>query len=124
MAIRKRHGFTLVEMMIVVLIIGILVSIALPNFMRAREMARSRACAANMKTIMSAIEQWAMENKKPANTPTSSFPTPAQLAAQGYLKAEPKCPGGGTYSYTGTNLTDYDVKCDVHGTLTNAMGSL
>ncbi|MGB9797821.1 MAG: competence type IV pilus major pilin ComGC [bacterium] len=121
---RNRRGFTLVEMMIVVLIIGILVSIALPNFMRARENARTRTCAANMKQIQGAIEVWAMDTKQPANTPTTSFPTPAQLVNLGYLKTLPSCPSGGTYSYTGANLTDYDISCSVHGTLGNLINSL
>jgi prepilin-type N-terminal cleavage/methylation domain-containing protein len=111
---RNRKGFTLVEMMIVVLIIGILVAIALPNFLKARENARTRACAANMKQITGAIEIWAMEEKKPANTPVTSFPNIADLVAGNYLKTYPKCPSGGTYSYTGNDLTDYDIKCSVH----------
>ena len=121
---KTRKGFTLVEMMIVVLIIGILISIALPNFMRARENARTRACAANMKQIQAAIETWALETKAAANTPTSSFPTPAQLVAEGYLKTLPRCPSNGDYSYIGTNLNNYDVSCSIHGALGNLINSL
>ncbi|MGB9877380.1 MAG: competence type IV pilus major pilin ComGC [bacterium] len=124
MRTRNRRGFTLVEMMIVVLIIGILVSIALPNFMRARENARTRACAANMKQIQGAIEVWAMDKKKPANTGTESFPDPARLVSEGYLKTLPRCPSNGEYSYTGHNLNDYDISCSVHGDLTTLIGSL
>jgi len=120
----RRHGFTLVEMMIVVLIIGILVSIALPNFMRARENARLRTCVANMKEIQGAIEVWAMETRAAANTPVSSFPTPADLVTLGYLRSLPRCPSNGTYSYIGTNLTNYDIQCSIHGNLTNAINSL
>ena len=58
-----RRAFTLVEIMIVVLIIGILVAIAVPNFVRARESARARACVGNLSQIDSAKEQYAMDNK-------------------------------------------------------------
>src|SRR5947209_15377900 len=58
-----RKGFTLVEIMIVVLIIGILLAIAVPNFIKARETSRTKSCVANLKQIDAAAEQWAMDNK-------------------------------------------------------------
>ena len=63
-----RKGFTLVEIMIVVLIIGILLAIAVPNFIKARETSRSKSCVANLKQIEAAKEQWAWT--------TSSRPPP------------------------------------------------
>lgn len=116
---KTRKGFTLVEMMIVVLIIGILISIALPNFMRARENARLRACVANMKQIQSAIEQWGMETKASGDT---AVPTDLN-AYNNWLKTIPTCPSGGIYTITGT-LNTYTITCNVHGELTAAMNSL
>jgi len=120
---RNRKGFTLVEMMIVVLIIGILVTIALPNFLKAREMAQSRACAANMKTIQAALETYLMATRKGPTFALSSNDLINELVDDGYLKVPPRCPAGGTYSLSG-NAASYDISCSVHNTLTNAMNSL
>ncbi len=55
---RSESGFTLVELMVVVLIVGILVTVAFPVFTAAQNLARERACQANLRTIDGAIEQW------------------------------------------------------------------
>lgn len=102
MKMNLRRGFTLVEIMIVVLIIGILVSIAVPNFVKARESARSRSCIQNLRQIDSAINQWAMTNNIPATH--SGAVIISDLCrddtgwGQRYLKSMPICPAGGTYA--------------------------
>ena len=90
---KKSKGFTLVEIMIVVMIIGILLAIAVPNFVRARETSRARTCVGNMKQTDTAKEQYAMEAKL-ANGGACAW---ANLVPD-YLKREPACPSGGTYT--------------------------
>ena len=89
--------------MIVVLIIGILMAIAVPNFIRARESSRRNSCIANLKQMDSAKEQWAMDNKKA----TGDACQMSDIAGT-YMKgaaAGPTCPGGGSYTVNavGTN---------------------
>lgn len=65
---RRQAGFTLVEIMIVVLIIGVLLNIALPSFVSARDKSQARSCVKNMSDFLVAKEQYAMDNKVPANS--------------------------------------------------------
>lgn len=66
---RKEEGFTLVELMVVVLIIGILVAVAIPVFNSASASARRRACSANLRTLDGAVQQWVAADE--ANTAAS-----------------------------------------------------
>jgi len=101
--IRKTKGFTLVEIMIVVLIIGILMAIAVPNFIKARSNSRLQTVVANLKQIDSAKEQFAMENgKKTGDAVASTDLNPT------YMKSWPdNTPVTGTYvpNAVGTNPT-------------------
>jgi len=62
----RQTGFTLVEIMIVVAIVGLLASIALPSWHRARENAQLQTIANNLRLLESAKQQWALDNKKSA----------------------------------------------------------
>jgi len=64
MKTKKTQGFTLVEIMIVVMIIGLLAAIALPSFQRARETSQQNACINNLRQIDGAKQQWALETNQ------------------------------------------------------------
>ena len=66
---RNRHGFTLVEILVVVAIVGILAALLFPSFASAREKARASSCLSNYHQIGVAIQMYAQDNddKTPAN---------------------------------------------------------
>lgn len=106
----KRKGFTLIELMIVIAIIGILAAIAIPNFKKARESARQKSCYANIRVILGAVEMYNMDSSQMMDTLVIN-----DLVSQGYLKNEPAKPESDC-NYQGTSLTGNGViKCDRHG---------
>ena len=107
---QRNQGFTLVEIMSVVAIIGLLAGIALPNFVRAREQSQTNACINNLRQIDSAAQTWALENRK---SPSDTY---SLTTIQSYIKLDstqhiPSCPGGGTYT-PGTSVAVYPT-CSV-----------
>ena len=113
------RAFTLIEIMIVVLIIGILLAIAVPNFVRSREASRAKACVANLKQIDSAKEQWAMDNRISSG---AAAPTLATLVGSaGYIKSMPTCASSGTYT---VDLIGTPPSCSVGGTAGDPLAHL
>ena len=103
--LRSKRGFTLIEIMIVVLIIAVLLAIAIPNFMKARDTSRTKACVANLRQIDTAKMQWAMDEKKVG----TDIPEKDDLIPT-YIKNELTCPAGGDYEET-INAVDSNPTC-------------
>ena len=95
---QSRAGFTLVEIMIVVAIIGLLAAIAIPNFVKARATSQANACINNMRQIDAAASQFALEK---GQTTGATINYPGDLTP--YIKLNsgasiPACPAGGSYT--------------------------
>jgi prepilin-type N-terminal cleavage/methylation domain-containing protein len=105
----RSGGFTLVEIMIVVAIIGLLATIAIPNFVRARLKAQQSACINNLRQLDGAKQTWALENKAP---PTA---VPQASAIQPYLGRGnsgtlPTCPADSSSTFaTSYSLNDLNT---------------
>jgi prepilin-type N-terminal cleavage/methylation domain-containing protein len=90
-----QSGFTLVEIMIVVAIIGLLAAIAIPNFARARSTTQKNACINNLRQIDGAAQLWALEfGKTSSETYQLNDIVPYLIP---HVSAVPTCPAGGNY---------------------------
>jgi len=92
--LKKHKGFTLVEIMLVLVIIGMMAAIAMPAFIQARQTARRNTCVNNLRLISAAKEQAALEN----GFSETSVLTSTQILP--YIKGNsmPLCPGNGVYT--------------------------
>ena len=101
----NRTGFTLVEIMIALAIISLLALVAIPNFIRVREIAKEKICAHNMRQVENGLDRYA------ANNIVSDF-TDVTMddIVPVYIRDTPECPSGGTYSWNASGT----VSCDIH----------
>jgi prepilin-type N-terminal cleavage/methylation domain-containing protein len=110
----RKAGFTLVEIMIVVAIIGLLAVIAIPSFVRARQATQTNTCLNNLRQIDGAKDQWAIENNKATGAAC------AAADIDDYLKRKfdgIKEPTGGTYTI---NNVGADPTCSNFAAATHA----
>jgi|SRR6516162_3476773 prepilin-type N-terminal cleavage/methylation domain-containing protein len=107
----KKSGFTLVEIMIVVAIIGLLAAIAIPNFVKARTTSQQNACINNLRQMDGAVQQWALETKQSSGAAVtlSNIKPYIKLNSLGNI---PACPAGGTYTVSTVNS---NPTCNISG---------
>ena len=84
----------MIEIMIVVIIIGLLAAVGVPNFLRAREKTQRETCIKSLNVIEGAKQQWSVENKKLKGNPV----TTSDILPYCNQQIMPTCPSGGTYT--------------------------
>jgi len=102
----KKHGFSLVELLIVLLILGVLVGLAVPRYMESQKAARARTFAANVRELIGALEAYRVDN---ALGNVAKYPANLQElktgGSGGYFTQEPINPYTGISMLTASTVT-------------------
>jgi len=111
--IKKRKGFSLAELMVIVFIIGVLIAIATPMWMQAKARSEARACSANLQIINNAVQEWALDNPDLLTTRAADASaenrTVRQADVDGYIDGgldSLEEPDNGSYLQTVGSLSD------------------
>jgi len=110
---RGEKGFTLIELMIVVAIIGILAAIAIPNFLSFKDKATRGTVIANLETIRSALSQYsadAQDNKYPSTAMIGSYAALRSILPYSNLPTEMPRTKFSFVSYTSSDGSDYTLR--------------
>ena len=101
---------------VMIIFLGLLAAIAVPNFIKARDAAQNNVCRSNLRAIEGAKAAWVLEsNNKPNDVPVDSD----LFGPISYIREKPTCPAGGVYSL---NRVDTSPTCSIHGDV-NGVGS-
>lgn len=114
----KTSGFTLIEIMIVLVTIGMLAGIAVPYFLKARTLSRKSACINNLKQLDGAKVTWALDtNKTPSDIPGDSD----LFGLTSYIRVKPECPEGGDDYVTTVGTVGTPPTCSLAVTLGHSL---